>query len=107
MPSRKGERGERGIPGPAGRPGKQGAIGETGVKGAKGATGRRGAQGLTGATGPSARTVDGKTRGGLLSDIDRHIDNIYAELGVQMKRTAQIQVELDDLRAKVRRLMGA
>jgi hypothetical protein len=52
--------------------------------------------------GPNAE----KRRISLLADVDRHITHIYHELEVQLKRTAQIQVELDDLRTKLRRLMG-
>jgi hypothetical protein len=62
---------------------------------------------LTGATGPSEGAVAGQSRIRLLTSIDKHIDNIYRELDTQMKRTAKLQVELDDLRAKIRGLMGA
>jgi collagen triple helix repeat protein len=122
MPSKKGVRGERGIPGPpgpAGPAGKQGATGQqgatgvTGQRGATGATGQRGATGARGAQGPNGAvgspegTLGGRSRIKLIADVDQHITRIYHELDVQMKRTAQIQVELDDLRAKVRRLMGS
>jgi hypothetical protein len=43
----------------------------------------------------------------LIADVDRHIAHIYHELEVQVRRTAMIQVELDDLRTKVQRLMGS
>ena len=101
MATRKGARGARGIPGPAGPAGRQGAVGAHGVKGATGAAGPRGIRGLTGAPGSAKGTTAGTS---LLTEIERRIDNIYRELDVQIKRTAQIQAELDDLRAKVRSL---
>jgi len=122
MPSKKGVRGERGVPGPPGppgpagepgAPGQRGAMGVTGPRGATGASGRRGAtgareaQGPTDTVGPPAGINAGRGQIKLIADVDRHITRIYHELDVQMKRTAQIQVELDDLRAKVRRLMGS
>jgi hypothetical protein len=113
MLSKKGVRGARGIPGPpgpAGPAGKQGVTGQqgaTGAAGQPGATGARGAQGPTGAVGSPEGTLGGRSRIKLIADVDHHITRIYHELDVQMKRTAQIQVELDDLRAKVRRLMGS
>jgi hypothetical protein len=42
----------------------------------------------------------------LLTSIDKHIDNIYRELDAQMTRTAKLQTELDDLRSKIRGLLG-
>jgi hypothetical protein len=104
---KKGAKGERGIPGPPGPPGKQGAVGATGARGARGAPGRRGVHGLTGATGRGEGPIEGRRRISALAEIDRHVGTIYRELEVQMKRMAQIQVELDDLRTKVRRLMNA
>ena len=37
-------------------------------------------------------------------EVNAHIDNIYRELDVQMKRMAQIQQQIDELRAKVETL---
>ena len=106
MAANSGTRGLQGIPGPAGPSGKQGDIGATGRTGARGATGRKGTRGLTGAAGPKDGTAGGKSRVQLLTSIDKHIDNIYREMEVQMRRTEQLQMELGDLRTKVRLLMG-
>jgi hypothetical protein len=40
----------------------------------------------------------------ILTLIEGQIDDIYAELKVQMKRIAQLQLQMDDVRAEVRRL---
>ena len=117
MPGKTGVRGKRGVPGPpgpagpagshgaTGQPGRTGATGQRGATGQTGATGARGDRGPTGAIGLSEGAIAGRHRIKLIADVDHHITRIYHELDVQMKRTAQIQVELDDLRAKVRRLM--
>ena len=106
MANRRGARGAQGVPGPAGPSGTQGTVGATGAKGARGATGRKGARGLTGLAGPQEGAVEGKSRVQLLTSIDKHIDNIYRELDAQITRTAKLQRELDDLRAKIRGLLG-
>jgi hypothetical protein len=43
-------------------------------------------------------------RRSLLTEVNGHIDNIYKELDIQLKRMAQIQQQVDELRAKVRSL---
>ena len=108
MPGKTGMKGKRGVPGPpgpAGPAGRHGATGQRGATGQTGATGARGDRGPTGAIGLSEGAITGRSRVKLIAEVDHHITRIYHELDVQMKRTAQIQVELDDLRAKVRRLM--
>jgi len=117
MPKSKSARGERGVPGPpgpAGPVGGRGRVGATGSRGSKGPIGARGSQGATGARGARGatgaadeETVSGRTRIKLLADVDRHISHIYSELNLQIKRSGQIQVELDDLRSKVMKLMGS
>ena len=107
MANKRGARGAQGIPGPAGPSGRHGTVGATGAKGARGATGRKGARGLTGLAGPQEGAIEGKSRVQLLTSIDKHIDNIYRELDAQMGRTAKLQTELDDLRFKIRNLLGA
>jgi hypothetical protein len=109
MPGKTGMKGKRGVPGPPGPAGPAGSHGATGQPGSTGATGQRGAgargdRGPTGAIGLSEGAIAGRNRIKLIADVDHHITRIYHELDVQMKRMAQIQVELDDLRAKVRRL---
>jgi hypothetical protein len=111
MPGKTGVRGKRGVPGPPGPAGPAGSHGATGQPGSTGATGQTGATGARGDRGPSGAiglsegASTGRRRIKLIAEVDHHITRIYHELDVQMKRTAQIQVELDDLRAKVRRLM--
>ena len=107
MANKRGARGAQGIPGPAGPSGRQGTVGATGAKGARGATGRKGARGLAGLAGPQEGAIEGKSRVRLLTSIDKHIDNIYRELDRQISRTSKLQTELDDLRSKIRGLLGA
>lgn len=97
---KQGRRGRRGIPGP---PGPRGSAGATGHSGARGATGAAGAKGATGATGAQTPT-HGKARQRLLLSLERHIENIYAELTAQMTRLGKLQAQVDELRAKVRRV---
>lgn len=106
MATKRGARGAQGIPGPPGPSGRQGTIGATGATGARGAVGEKGIRGLTGATGQREGVIDGKHPVQLLASIDKHIDNIYREMDVQMRRTEQLQSELSDLRAKFRLVMG-
>jgi hypothetical protein len=40
----------------------------------------------------------------LLDEVNGHIEDIYKELDVQMKRMSQIQRQVDELRENVRRL---
>lgn len=104
---RKGARGERGIPGPPGPPGLSGSdggrglTGKAGPVGAAGHTGARGAKGATGSKAPGS--VKGRRR--FIAAVDRHIENIYGELTVQMKRMAKIQAEVDELRDKIRKAL--
>src|SRR3954447_6687965 len=90
-------RGERGIPGPPGPVGRAGAIGKTGKTGA---TGRRGAAGKPVAVAPSIPDE----RMELLTLVEGQIEDIYKELDIQMKRMAQLQMQIDELRATVRKL---
>ena len=101
-----GARGERGIPGPPGPPGVSGSDGTrglTGKTGPVGAAGHTGARGAKGATGSKAPTGKGRQR--FIAAVDRHIENIYGELTVQMKRMARIQLQVDELRDKIRKAL--
>jgi len=40
----------------------------------------------------------------MLSGLHEQIENIYQELDVQMKRMAQLQVQLDNVRGKLHQL---
>jgi hypothetical protein len=79
-----------------------GARGKTGAAGKKGATGARGTVGSTGST----ATLTKADRMEMLSVIEGQIDDIHQELNIQMKQMAQMQAQLDDVRATVRRIIG-
>ena len=104
MANQRGKRGARGIPGPAGPSGVTGAVGATGATGAQGDAGPRGRHGSPGSSQVSVTGDKAKIR--ILTSIDKHIDNIYRELDSQLRRTAKLQSELDDLRGKIRGLIG-
>jgi hypothetical protein len=40
----------------------------------------------------------------LLTEVNSHIEDTYRELNVQMKRMGQIHQQVDELRAKVKKL---
>ena len=110
--SKKPARGPRGIPGRQGPIGKTGARGLTGARGAKGAPGTTGATGARGATGPRGATgdtgaaaVEPVGREQLLLGVQDHLDNIYRELDIQMTRMSDLQMQFDELRNKLRRLI--
>jgi hypothetical protein len=42
----------------------------------------------------------------LLSVVEGQIEDIHSELDVQMKRMVQLQLQVDDLRVKLRTLAG-
>ena len=81
-------RGPRGLRGPAG---PTGAAGPAGPKGPRGKTGKTGAQGEP----APLDTVEG---------LSAHIDRLDGELKIQLQRIAQIQRELDEARAAIKRL---
>jgi hypothetical protein len=104
----RGHRGHRGIPGPPGPRGSDGSVGDqgaTGKSGPAGAKGQSGARGPTGAKGPATRNPSVKGRRQLLLSVERHIENIYGELTAQMQRMAKLQQQVDELRAKLRRVL--
>ena len=91
----RGERGLQGIPGPPGPRGPSGPVGKTGPTGHRGIAGRRGAK----AKAPSA-----KSRKRIVKAVDKHIENIYRELDTQLTRLSKIQVQVDELREKIRQI---
>jgi hypothetical protein len=103
MKKRRGARGERGIPGPPGPSGHRGATGATGKSGIKGEKGAPGAAGRPGTAKPLPRREQLE----VLTIVQKQIDDIHRELDVQLRRMAQLQVQVDDVRTKVNRLMGA
>jgi nicotinamide mononucleotide (NMN) deamidase PncC len=100
--TQRGQRGGRGIPGRPGPAGKQGAVG------AKGSTGARGPTGATGAVGPTGSTRQKRpdTHLNALAVVHDQIDHIHQELNVQMKRMAQLQAEVDEVRTTLERLIS-
>lgn len=91
MAKNQGPRGLRGVPGPPGARGAAGATGHTGTRGPKGDKG-------------SSRLATVSERQRLLVSVERHIENIYGELTVQMRRMAKLQAQVDELRAKLKRI---
>ena len=111
----RGKRGAQGATGRVGKTGRKGLHGEAGSKGKhglKGKTGARGSTGLKGATGSAGRRGHAGTPGQsrtltipsiVLTNLQKQIERIYTELEVQMKRMAQVQAELDQVREQVHR----
>ena len=83
----------------------RGARGPAGPQGERGPKGERGLQGDPGRSGPRCKTGTAAQtdRAALLAEVDGHIEDIYRELDVQMKRMSQIQQQVDELREKVKR----
>jgi Collagen triple helix repeat (20 copies) len=79
---------------------RRGTRGVRGSRGPRGAQGLRGPQGATGATGPTG-PAGASTPLVMLSTIVQHIEAIQRDLEVQFQRTAQIQADLDLLRAQL------
>lgn len=93
---RQGQRGERGIPGP---------TGPAGPRGPGGPRGKTGASGLMGATGPAGPVTPSDHLNKLVA-VNDQIEHIHHELSVQMTRMSQLQAEVDEVRATLKRLMG-
>jgi collagen triple helix repeat protein len=93
-------------PGPRGPQGAQGRRGPVGARGPTGTLGRRGPIGKPGRTGPPG--VQGpKQRNEVLEIMEKHFDDVYQQLEVQLKRMAQMQAQLDVLEATVRALKAS
>jgi hypothetical protein len=93
-PRVKGERGERGV---------RGAPGERGVQGARGAQGKRGLQGERGPAGPAGPKMRPAE---VLALVDDQFLVIRKQLDVQLTRTAQLQLQLDQIHALVKQLVN-
>ena len=85
-PLRLGPRGRRGSPGPRGM---------TGPVGRRGKIGKPGKKGPKGLTGPLHKD-------NVLDMVMKHFDDVYQQLNIQMKRMAQIQVQVDRLLAEAK-----
>ena len=103
-----GPKGSTGIQGATGLKRKAGARGERGSTGPKG---KAGAKGKPGATGKAAAVVGresnvtARQRRKSAGQVQQHFDNIYRELRIQSTRMSQIQMEVDELRAKIQHLV--
>lgn len=75
-----------------------GPVGERGGKGARGKIGHAGAQGP-----PLTRSA----RAELFDGVEGQIEEIHHELSVQMKRMAQLQERVDEVRGAIRELTTA
>lgn len=95
MTKSKDQRAPQGAPGP---PGPRGPSGRRGPVGARGERGKAGERGTAGQTHPANRAT-------LLSEVNDHLEDIYQELDVQLKRMSQIQQQVDELRAKLKTLL--
>ena len=80
----------------------RGKAGARGAKGASGKRGTKGGRGKQGAKGPAGK--EPVWRRELLAAVQNQIGRIDRELNIQMKRMAQIQQEVDELRDKIKRL---
>ncbi len=94
----------RGIPGP---PGPAGPAGSRGSRGDAGPRGHTGLAGQRGRTGPAAVTVTVGNSQGTIVALQEQIETIYTELEIQLTRMAQIQAQLDLVRATLRQIAPA
>jgi len=77
-------------------------MGKTGKRGAKGTAGPKGAKGTHGTKGETGQEPPRRRK--LLDVVQVQINRIDEELKIQMTRMAQIQAEVDLLRANLKRL---
>src|SRR5438105_3149439 len=96
MPDKTRTQGRRGPRGPAGRRGPRGPQGRKGTNGALGPKEQ------PGATGP----LHSGERMELLTVVESQLQDVFRELDMQMKRMAQIQMQIDELRARLRQVIG-
>lgn len=78
-----------------GKTGKTGARGRRGAQGVAGPAGARGPAGPAGPSGPAGESAPLR----ILATITQQIEVIQRDLEIQFKRTAQLQADLDNLRA--------
>lgn len=94
----RGNVGPRGVPGPPGPRGPSGTTGAAGKIGPRGPVGKHGARGATGNEPPD--------RSALLAQVHASIEEIHRDLSIQLTRMAQIQQQVDQLRANLKQLIG-
>jgi len=80
--------------------GRRGPRGPAGPAGPSGARGPEGPRGKTGAQGKSA-PLD------TLEALTAHVEQIGHDLGIQLQRIAQLQQQLDEARAAIKRMSTA
>jgi Collagen triple helix repeat (20 copies) len=90
------KRGRQGPSGNQGERGKRGKTGPPGFPGRRGKTGAAGRKGPKGITGPIERDRALELIEDRFADVSRHLD-------IQMRRIAQIQVQLYQLAGKLDR----
>jgi len=90
------KRGRQGPTGSRGQRGKRGTTGPTGFPGRRGKTGAAGKRGPKGVTGPVQRDR-------AVELIEERFGDVFRQLDIQMRRIAQIQVQLDQLAGKLDR----
>ena len=84
--------------------GSRGPRGPRGPAGDRGHSGHRGARGPQGEPGPAGPSVKGSD---VLEIVERQIDDIHRDLDVQMRRIAQIQKQMDELRAMLHSVLSS
>ena len=104
MAQQPGRRGKTGAKGPKGATGRTGRTGGRGVSGVKGSTGLTGATGLTGKRGAKGVTRSMFPPHVAIAALHTQIEKIHSALHIQVKRMAQVQTEVDDMRQKLRGL---
>lgn len=100
MATTQKQRGKKAATGPrgaAGKTGPSGAKGGDGARGLRGATGIKGEKGSTGARGRAGRSAIRTPQLGL-AGVYNHIERIYQELDIHLKRIGQLQTELNKAR---------
>ncbi len=102
IPGPPGPAGPTGATGAQGKVGQRGPVGKTGTRGAKGTVGPKGATGKHGTQGEPGQEPPRRRK--LLDIVQVQINRIDRELHIQMTRMAQIQAEVDQLRANLKRL---
>jgi hypothetical protein len=90
------KRGRQGPTGGRGKRGKRGKAGPTGFPGRRGTTGAAGKRGPKGVAGPVQRDR-------ALELIEEQFADVFRQLDIQMRRIAQIQVQLDQHAGKLAR----
>jgi hypothetical protein len=86
--------------GSSGKRGERGVRGEHGARGQRGATGQRGPAGPAGPAGPKMRSAE------VLALVDDQFNEIRKQLDLQLKRTAQLQLQLDQIHGLVKQLVN-